>query len=96
MSVETGTIATKLFLSASISVSGEFSSKFLKYPDSQWYSLPCGSVLFSNSSTHLPCVCRHIFIPLGFPLGLYHGWVASLLLFLVMGRDLWNELWKIF
>ena len=29
-------------------------------------------------------------------LGLYHGWVASLLLFLVMGRDLWNELWKIF
>ena len=27
------------------------------------------------------------------PLGLYHGWVGSLLLFFVMGRDLWNELW---
>lgn len=27
------------------------------------------------------------------PLGLYHGWIASLLLFFVMGRDLWNELW---
>jgi uncharacterized protein len=30
------------------------------------------------------------------PLGLYHGWVASLLLFFVLGRDLWNELWKVF
>jgi hypothetical protein len=29
-------------------------------------------------------------------LGLYHGWMASLLLFFVLGRDLWNELWKIF
>jgi len=29
------------------------------------------------------------------PLGLYHGWVASLLLFFVLGRDLWNELWTI-
>ena len=29
-------------------------------------------------------------------LGLYHGWVASLLLFFVLGRDLWNELWTIF
>lgn len=28
-------------------------------------------------------------------LGLYHGWVASLLLFFVLGRDLWNELWLI-
>jgi len=27
--------------------------------------------------------------------GLYHGWVASLLLFFVLGRDLWNELWTI-
>ncbi|HYW94948.1 MAG TPA: CPBP family intramembrane glutamic endopeptidase, partial [Bacteroidales bacterium] len=30
------------------------------------------------------------------PLGIYHGWVSSLLLFLVMGRDLWSELWRIF
>ena len=30
------------------------------------------------------------------PLGLYHGWVASLLLFFVLGRDLWNELWRVF
>ena len=29
-------------------------------------------------------------------LGLYHGWVASLLLFFVLGRDLWMELWTIF
>ena len=29
------------------------------------------------------------------PLGLYHGWVASLLLFFVLGRDLWNELWPV-
>jgi uncharacterized protein len=29
------------------------------------------------------------------PLGLYHGWIASLLLFFVMGRDLWNELWPV-
>jgi len=27
------------------------------------------------------------------PLGLYHGWIATLLLYFVMGRDLWNELW---
>lgn len=30
------------------------------------------------------------------PLGLFHGWIGSLLLFLVMGRDLWKELWVIF
>jgi uncharacterized protein len=30
------------------------------------------------------------------PLGLYHGWVASLLLFFVLDRNLWNELWVIF
>lgn len=30
------------------------------------------------------------------PLGVYHGWVASLLLFFVLGRDLWNELWTVF
>lgn len=29
-------------------------------------------------------------------LGLYHGWVASLLLFFVLGRNLWNELWVVF
>jgi uncharacterized protein len=29
-------------------------------------------------------------------LGLCHGWVASLLLFFVLGRDLWNELWMVF
>jgi len=29
-------------------------------------------------------------------LGLYHGWVASLLLFFVLGRDLWDELWTVF
>jgi hypothetical protein len=29
-------------------------------------------------------------------LGIYHGWVASLLLYFVMGRDLWNELWRVF
>ena len=28
-------------------------------------------------------------------LGLYHGWIASLLLFFVMGRDLWSELWPV-
>ncbi|MFW5915957.1 MAG: type II CAAX prenyl endopeptidase Rce1 family protein [Bacteroidota bacterium] len=27
------------------------------------------------------------------PLALYHGWVGSLFLFFVLGRDLWNELW---
>ena len=30
------------------------------------------------------------------PLGLYHGWLGSLFLFFVMGRDLWNELWPMF
>lgn len=30
------------------------------------------------------------------PLGLFHGWVASLLLFFVLGRDLWSELWTVF
>lgn len=30
------------------------------------------------------------------PLGLFHGWIGSLLLFFVMGRDLWNELWRVF
>jgi len=30
------------------------------------------------------------------PLGLYHGWVSSLFLFFVMGRDLWKELWPMF
>jgi uncharacterized protein len=30
------------------------------------------------------------------PLGLYHGWVATLLLFYVLERDLWNELWTVF
>ena len=30
------------------------------------------------------------------PLGIYHGLVASLLLFFALGRDLWNELWKVF
>jgi hypothetical protein len=29
-------------------------------------------------------------------LGLYHGWIASLLLFFVLGRDLWNELLTVF
>lgn len=29
-------------------------------------------------------------------LGLHHGWIASLLLFFVLGRDLWDELWRIF
>lgn len=29
-------------------------------------------------------------------LGLYHGWVASLLLFFAMDRDLWSELWTAF
>ncbi len=28
-------------------------------------------------------------------LGLYHGWVASLLLYFVLDRDLWNELWTV-
>lgn len=28
-------------------------------------------------------------------LGLYHGWIAGLLLFIALGRDLWNELWTI-
>ena len=27
------------------------------------------------------------------PLGLFHGWIATLLLFFVMGRDLWTELY---
>ena len=30
------------------------------------------------------------------PLGLFHGWVASLLFFFVLDRDLWCELWTIF
>ena len=30
------------------------------------------------------------------PLGLFHGWVSSLFLFFVSGRDLWRELWVIF
>ncbi len=30
------------------------------------------------------------------PLGIYHGWLGSLFLFMVAGRDLWNELWRIF
>ncbi len=30
------------------------------------------------------------------PLGLFHGWVASLLLFFILGRDLWIELWVVF
>ncbi|MGM0531766.1 MAG: CPBP family glutamic-type intramembrane protease [Bacteroidota bacterium] len=30
------------------------------------------------------------------PLGLYHGWLGSLFLFFVLGRDLWNELWPMF
>jgi uncharacterized protein len=30
------------------------------------------------------------------PLGLFHGWIASLVLFFVLGRDLWSELWEIF
>lgn len=30
------------------------------------------------------------------PLGLFHGWIGSLLLYLVRGRDLWNELWSVF
>lgn len=30
------------------------------------------------------------------PLGLFHGWIGSLLLYFVMGRDLWNELWVVF
>lgn len=29
-------------------------------------------------------------------LGVYHGWVASLVLYFVLGRDLWNELWAVF
>ncbi len=29
------------------------------------------------------------------PLALYHGWIGSLLLYFVMGRDLWNELWPV-
>jgi len=29
------------------------------------------------------------------PLGLYHGWLGSLLLFFVLGRDLWSELWPV-
>ncbi len=28
-------------------------------------------------------------------LGIYHGWVASLLLFFVLERDLWIELWTV-
>ncbi|MCY1722633.1 CPBP family glutamic-type intramembrane protease [Prolixibacteraceae bacterium Z1-6] len=30
------------------------------------------------------------------PIGLFHGWVASLLLFFVLDRDLWSELWIVF
>ena len=30
------------------------------------------------------------------PLGLYHGWIGSLFLFFVLGRDLWSELWTVF
>jgi uncharacterized protein len=56
---------------------------------------------------HLPLIVFTFFMELVFlvayfkwrnlwPLGLYHGWVASLLLFFVLGRDLWNELWTIF
>lgn len=30
------------------------------------------------------------------PLGLYHGWIASLVLYFVLGRELWSELWAIF
>jgi hypothetical protein len=29
-------------------------------------------------------------------LGLFHGWIGSLLLYFVMGRDLWHELWAVF
>ncbi|MEL7589430.1 MAG: CPBP family glutamic-type intramembrane protease [Prolixibacteraceae bacterium] len=29
-------------------------------------------------------------------LGLYHGWLGSLFLYFVIGRDLWSELWSIF
>ncbi|MFO8001859.1 MAG: CPBP family intramembrane glutamate endopeptidase [Marinilabilia sp.] len=29
-------------------------------------------------------------------LGIYHGLIGSLLLFFVMGRDLWDELWMVF
>lgn len=28
-------------------------------------------------------------------LGFYHGWIATLLLFFALGRDLWNELWTV-
>jgi hypothetical protein len=30
------------------------------------------------------------------PLGLYHGWIATFLLFYIMGRDLWVELYVVF
>ncbi len=30
------------------------------------------------------------------PLGLYHGWIASLFIYFVLERDLWIELWEIF
>ncbi|MDD4227351.1 MAG: CPBP family glutamic-type intramembrane protease [Mariniphaga sp.] len=30
------------------------------------------------------------------PLGLFHGWIASFLLFIVLDRDLWIELWSVF
>jgi len=54
----------------------------------------------------LPLMVFTFFMELGFAfayfkwrnlwaLGLFHGWVASLLLFFVLGRDLWNELWRI-
>jgi uncharacterized protein len=56
---------------------------------------------------HLPIMIFTFFMELVFlyaffkwknlwALGLYHGWIASLLLFLVLGRDLWNELWAVF
>lgn len=66
------------------------------------------SVLFSIAHLpDLPLVVFTFFMELLFliayfryrnlwPLGLYHGWIGSLLLFFVMGRDLWNELWMVF
>jgi hypothetical protein len=30
------------------------------------------------------------------PLGLFHGWIGGLLLFLVLERNVWSELWVIF
>ena len=29
-------------------------------------------------------------------LGLYHGWVSTLFIYFVLGRDLWSELWMMF